>query len=296
MEKITNCPVCNSKNISYKLTCIDYVASNESFDINECKNCSHQFTNPRPLEKNIGKYYDSEIYVSHSGNEKSKLGFTYKVYDIVRNFSIDIKLKRIKKYHQSGKLLDLGCGLGYFLNGVKKDNHFEPVGVDISEDALNFIKNNFELNVFNENFLYETEDKFDIITQWHVIEHVYDLQKRLEVLKKLLKIEGTMFIAVPNSKSWDSKYYKKFWDGYDVPRHIHHFSKESFINLFENNGFRIIDINAMLFDAPYVSMRSEQHQKNSFSFIKGAFFGLISTISAMFTGQHSSLMFVVKHK
>jgi 2-polyprenyl-3-methyl-5-hydroxy-6-metoxy-1,4-benzoquinol methylase len=137
---------------------------------------------------------------------------------------------------------------------------------------------------------------FDVITLWHVLEHVYDLKARLKQLKRILKPNGTMFIAVPNSASWDAKHYKKYWDGYDVPRHIHHFSRESFVKLFEENGFKIEKIKGMLFDAPYISMRSEFHQNNSFAFIRGAIKGVISTISALKTGQHSSLLFVIKNK
>jgi predicted SAM-dependent methyltransferase len=125
---------------------------------------------------------------------------------------------------------------------------------------------------------------------------VYDLNKRIKQLKRILKKNGTLFIAVPNQGSWDARYYKTFWDGYDVPRHIHHFSKKSFLHLIDKNNLMLVDIKPMYFDAPYVCMRSEQHQQHAFSFIKGAFFGMISTFSALFNGEYSSLMFIVKNK
>jgi len=219
-----------------------------------------------------------------------------KLYDIVRNYNIKSKLSLIKKFHHAGNILDLGCGLGYFLNGIIKDGTFNAKGVDVSEDALAYIKAKFNITGFNETNLDTFKDKqFDVITQWHVLEHVFNLQHRLHQLKRILSTKGTMFIAVPNSAGWDAKYYKTYWDGYDVPRHIHHFSKDSLTRLFNQNGFKVIAVKGMLFDAPYISMRSEYHQNNKLGFLKGAFYGLVSNISALFTGQHSSLMFIVKH-
>jgi 2-polyprenyl-3-methyl-5-hydroxy-6-metoxy-1,4-benzoquinol methylase len=297
MEKLKTCPICNSPKINYRHNSKDYVASGELFGIYYCNNCTHQFTNPRPIEKRIGKYYQSDRYVSHSGDDKGRMGLTYKIYDIVRNINIKSKLRLIKKYHKSGELLDLGCGLGYFLNGVITDGTFSATGVDVSDEALAYVKKKFNIIGFDETYLDKFEpNMFDVITLWHVLEHVYDLKARLKQLKRILKPNGTMFIAVPNSASWDAKHYKKYWDGYDVPRHIHHFSRESFVKLFEENGFKIEKIKGMLFDAPYISMRSEFHQNNSFAFIRGAIKGVISTISALKTGQHSSLLFVIKNK
>jgi predicted TPR repeat methyltransferase len=220
----------------------------------------------------------------------------YKVYDKVRDFSIGRKLALIKKYHRSGKLMDLGCGLGYFLHGVHLDKTFEPTGVDISEDAIAYVKNKFGYEVLPESKLDElTPHSYDIITQWHVLEHVHLLNDRMKQLRKLLAPKGTMFIAVPNSDSWDAKKYGEYWDGYDVPRHLYHFNRKSFELLMQKHGFRIVETKAMLFDAPYISMRSEVHSGNRYEFLRGAFSGTLSTISAVGSGDHSSLLFVVKH-
>lgn len=276
--------------------CTDFVASGEEFTIVECAHCSLQYTNPRPSEIEIGKYYQSDKYISHAGTDKSELGVTYKIYDWVRNYSIGIKLKAIKKYHPKGKLLDLGCGLGYFLNGVKVDKTFDAVGADISDDAIDYVFKTFGIEVYKENALKQIPtNAYDIITQWHVMEHVHRLDERMEELKRLLKENGTMFIAVPISNSFDSKYYKAFWDGYDVPRHLYHFNRKSFHLMMENHGFKVVEERSMLFDAPYISMRSEYHQKHKLGFIRGGILGLRSSINALFTKNHSSILFVVKH-
>lgn len=297
MEKLNACPVC--KGTSFKLihTCTDFVASGESFNIEECQECQLQFTNPRPDEKEIGRYYQSDKYISHAGSDKSELGVTYKLYDIIRNYSIGKKLDLIKEYHKSGNLLDLGCGLGYFLDGVKNDATFNALGADVSDEAITYVKKKFDIEVINEASLNQVaENSFDVITQWHVMEHVHQLEQRIKHLKHMLKPGGTMFIAVPISESWDAKYYKAFWDGYDVPRHLYHFSRKSFHHLMKKHGFRVEKEKGMWFDAPYISMRSEYHQKHSLGFFKGATIGTISNLNALFTGRFSSIMFIVKNE
>jgi len=240
-------------------------------------------------------YYKSENYVSHSDN-KTNLGLVYKIYDIVRYININFKFKVIKKYHLKGNLLDYGCGLGYFLNAVKLEKSFIATGIDVSEDARNSVKKNFGIDVLSESQLSDIlPSNFDVITQWHVLEHVYNLNGLLKEFKRLLKPNGTIFIAVPNADSWDAKYYGKYWDGYDVPRHIYHFNKESFTELMKRNNFSVEKVIPMVFDGPYVSIRSEVNKKSGLSFIKGMLKGLYSNINGVNKVNHSSLIFVVKH-
>jgi SAM-dependent methyltransferase len=296
MENLITCLVCGSTHIQKELTCKDFVATGHEFDLYRCINCSFLFTNPRPSISEIGPYYQSDRYVSHAGN-KSGFSFMYKVYDIVRDYSIKQKLKLIKSYHKNGKLMDLGCGLGYFLNGAIADNTFEAIGIDISQEAIDYVKNKFGYTVLPETSLdLLPSQEYDVITQWHVLEHVHQLNARMEQLHRLLKTNGTLFIAVPNSSSWDANKYKSFWDGYDVPRHLYHFNQKSFSQLMENHGFSVVDTKPLLFDAPYISMRSEVHKGNSLSFIRGAISGAISTINAIPKKDYSSLLFIVQKK
>jgi 2-polyprenyl-3-methyl-5-hydroxy-6-metoxy-1,4-benzoquinol methylase len=294
MEKLNTCLVCGHNELINELNCIDFVATGESFSLERCKECTFLFTNPRPNTNQIGKYYQSDKYVSHAG-KKEGFGIMYKIYDIVRNYSINQKLKLIKKYNSTGKLMDLGCGLGYFLDGAVKDKTFDCIGVDVSDDTIKYVKNTFGYNVKNESELdHLIQNDYDVITQWHVLEHVHFLNERMKQLYNLLKKDGTLFIAVPNSNSWDAKKYKEYWDGYDVPRHLYHFNKNSIKLLMEKHGFEIIETKPLIFDAPYISMRSEIHQKNNFTMLRGAINGLISNFSAMATNEYSTLLFIVK--
>ncbi len=292
MENISICPVCGQNNFSKILSCKDYVALGNMFDIQSCINCTLVFTSPRPGVNEIEPYYKSEMYISHASTKK---GLIYILYDLVRNFSIKQKISLIKRNNTNGKLMDLGCGLGSFLKGVVDDKTFDAIGVDISDDAVKYVKKTFNLDIINESQLDDLANySFDIITQWHVLEHVHLLNNRMKQLHNLLAPNGTMYIAVPNSNSWDAKHYKQYWDGFDVPRHLYHFNQKSFGMLMQNHGFKIIKTHAMWFDAPYISMRSETHKGHSFPFIMGAISGLRSTFSALFSGEYSSLLYVVK--
>lgn len=294
MEKLNSCLICGHTEFINELTCKDFVATGENFNLERCKKCTFLFTNPRPDTNEIGKYYQSDKYVSHAG-KKEGLGIIYKIYDIVRNYSINQKLNLIKQYNSSGNLMDLGCGLGYFLDGAIKDKTFDCIGVDVSDDTIKYVKETFGYNVKNESELDQLpQNNYDVITQWHVLEHVHFLNERMKQLNNLLKKDGTLFIAVPNSNSWDAKKYKEYWDGYDVPRHLYHFNKNSIKLLMEKHGFKIIEIKPLIFDAPYISMRSEIHQKNNFTMLRGAINGLISNCSAMITKEYSTLLFIVK--
>lgn len=294
MENITTCLICGNSNFTSLHTCKDFVATGQNFTIQKCSNCSFVFTNPRPAVDEIAPYYQSDKYVSHAG-KKEGLGIMYKIYDVVRNFSIQSKLNLIKTYNAGGKLMDLGCGLGYFLHGVIQDKTFDAIGVDVSDEAINYVKEKFGYNVVNENKLDSfAKESFDVITQWHVLEHVHFLNERMVQLHHLLKQNGTLFIAVPNSDSWDSKHYKEYWDGFDVPRHLYHFNTKSFNLLMEKHGFKIVDKKPLWFDAPYISMRSEIHKGNGMSMLRGSISGLISNTRAIFNKEYSSILFVVK--
>jgi 2-polyprenyl-3-methyl-5-hydroxy-6-metoxy-1,4-benzoquinol methylase len=293
METLESCPICNGRELQPFLSCTDFVATGERFQLQKCRACTFLFTNPRPESEAIGRYYQSDRYVSHSGK---KSGFIYKLYDIVRDYSIGKKLRLIKRYHAGGKLMDLGCGLGYFLDGVYKDGSFSATGVDISTEAINYVRTSFGHDVLPEELLDTLRSgEFDVITQWHVLEHVHLVNERMQQLKRLMKKDGTLFIAVPNCGSLDARFYKEYWDAYDVPRHLYHFNKTSFFRLMSKHGFKVVDIKPLLFDAPYVSMRSETHKGRSMPFLMGGIVGTLSNLAGLSGKNYSSLLYIVKN-
>jgi 2-polyprenyl-3-methyl-5-hydroxy-6-metoxy-1,4-benzoquinol methylase len=295
MGSIPNCPVCGNEKLSFALKTIDYTVSNEEFSIYQCEHCSLRFTDNIPSLSQIGKYYESEQYISHTNSTK---GLFNKLYQLVRNYSVVSKRELVCKYSNSnsGIILDYGCGTGSFLNEMKS-NGWGIKGVESDAGAaqkatlLNGIKIDDSSSL--SSFIPES---VDVITLWHVLEHVHDLHPTLTTLKSILKANGVMFVAVPNYQSFDAAHYKQFWAAYDVPRHLYHFSKKSMDNLMEANGLQIVKVLPMWFDSFYVSLLSEKYKKNPIGPILAVIVGLLSNIIAFFKGNSSSLIYVIKQK
>ena len=287
MEKLSYCPICNHNTFKPFSSCKDYTVSRETFQIVECENCGFHFTNPRPTEAEIGKYYQSDEYISHSGTKK---GLVNKAYHVVRNYTLAKKLQLILQVIGNGKpastnLLDYGCGTGEFLNTCKKAG-FKTTGIEPEEKARNFAINNYDLNVLPPDAINSFKnDSFDIVTLWHVLEHIHRLKEFLSELKRIVKGRGVAIIAVPNLTSLDAKIYKEFWAAYDLPRHLYHFSPKDIEKLFSELGFELENVKPMVFDAFYVSMLSEKYRNTNIDNKKDSG----NLISAIFNGAKSNV-------
>jgi 2-polyprenyl-3-methyl-5-hydroxy-6-metoxy-1,4-benzoquinol methylase len=285
MELLNNCPICKRNSFKTILSLKDYFLTNDVFNISECQYCNFKITNPRPSEKELSKYYESDEYLSHSNNSR---GVINRVYKLVRFYTLYSKAKFIKLFVSKGKLLDIGCGTGEFLNYMKKKK-FEVTGIEPNNKARLKAIEKYTLEVFDETELDQLQKaSFDIITLWHVLEHVYDLNQRIIQIKNLLKSNGILIIAVPNCDSFDAKHYKNYWAAYDVPRHLYHFNTSTLIQLLDTNGFSYVKTKPMLFDSFYVSILSEKNKTGKSNFLKGFYYGLISDISALFSAKNFS--------
>lgn len=290
MNNITNCQICKSNDLSNFLQTKDYFFTEENFDLSVCNNCNFVFTNPIPANDEISKYYDTTKYLSHDTNSNGILG---KIYKIVRNINLRSKYSLIKKFKKHGSVLDIGCGTGEFLNFMKQSN-WESFGIEPETKAKEFAIKNYNLEIFSESKLNEFPvGKFDLITMWHVLEHVYDLNNRLNRISKLLSDEGIFVNALPMIDSPDAIRFGKYWAGLDVPRHLHHFSYSTFCKLANNNGFEILDSFPMKFDSYYVSYLSHQAKKNSMAFARGLIDGFLSNLKANKKRNYSSMIFVL---
>jgi len=290
MKKVTACPICQSKNIQKSLDVIDYFLTQEKFSVWHCKDCDLSFTNPRPEDKNLGKYYESLEYLSHVTKNK---GATGRLYKFLRNINIKRKYKIVSEHISTGKILDIGCGTGELLNYFQKQK-WECVGVEPNAQARKFAQEHYQLKVEEEQSLqFMPIDSFDIISMWHVLEHVPDINERMEKVKQLLKKEGVLIIALPNLSSWDAVYYGVYWAGLDVPRHLSHFSQKAFSSLAKKHDLQIVRTLPLKFDAYYVSLLSERYKKRGLpifpAFIKGA----RSNRIAAKTGNYSSLIYIL---
>ena len=290
MNNISECPICNNDSFSPFLEVKDHMITKEEFKIVNCDSCGFHFTNPIPTRENIGDYYKSDVYVSHSSSKK---GLINRLYNSVRKRTLKQKVNWIKSNSNGKQLLDLGCGTGHFLRAVI-DSGFNGIGIEPDEDARNFAKTENNLSPLPQSELYNLEKgSIDVITMWHVLEHVYDLKKDVEVLTQLVNEKGTIFIAVPNMNSYDARKYKSFWAAYDVPRHLYHFQEKDIRNLFGQFDFELTKVLPMKYDAYYVSMLSEKYLGGSM--IKAIFSGFNSNRKAKKYG-FSSQVYVLKRK
>ena len=270
----------------------DYSVSGEEFQLITNHKFGYLETTPQPSLENLSSYYESEDYISHTN---SKRNLFEKTYHIIRNVSLKRKLKLINSFNsEEHKLLDIGCGTGAFLK-IAKDNGWRISGIEPNEKARSIANESCEGSVFNIDYLESfKEESFDVITLWHVLEHLPNLEAQVLILKKLLKPNGALVIAVPNYKSFDALYYKNFWAAFDVPRHLWHFSRESMSSLFKIANMAVEKTLPMVFDSFYVSLLSEKYKGSFLKLLPAFFVGLLSNIKAKRSREYSSLIYVIK--
>lgn len=213
---------------------------------------------------------------------------------MLRGINIKRKYKLVTRYCSQGSILDIGCGTGELLSYFK-NNNWTATGIEPNITAREFAKSKYEINIFDENILDALMPKsFDVISMWHVLEHVPDLQNRLSQVSNLLKDDSTIFIALPNLESPDSRKYKKYWSALDVPRHLYHFTQSTFGELISKHNMKLIHSEPMKFDSYYVSMLSEKYLKNRFHFPAAVINGFLSNLKAKKNNNYSSMIFVIK--
>ena len=290
-NKLDKCPLCKSTKFKNLIICKDHFLSGESFAISYCEQCKLEFTNPRPADELLHKYYQSAEYISHS-NKATTL--QNKVYKLIRKYTIKQKVKSINQYVKKSALLDYGCGTGEFLSACKQDG-WKVTGIEpeiIARDQAHSLVGDSLYDNIN-NMLKDVS--YDAITLWHVLEHVPDLNFLIRNLKRILTHNGIIFVAVPNNHSWDAKHYKEFWAAYDIPRHLYHFNQESFKNLCEIHSLKIISIIPMKFDSYYVSLLSEKYKFQKNNYLKSIINGSLSNNYARLNqNNYSSLIYILK--
>ncbi|MBC7439178.1 MAG: class I SAM-dependent methyltransferase, partial [Flavobacterium sp.] len=243
-----------------------------------------------PTETELPQYYESDDYISHTDGKRTMFE---KAYQYIKNIALINKLKLINNINpEKGKLLDIGAGTGDFLL-VAKQNDWQITGIEPNEKARN-IAINKGISFVEKSELLE-KHSFDVITMWHVLEHVSDLELQIKELKRLLKPSGTILIAVPNFNSYDAKHYGSYWAAYDVPRHLWHFSKIAIKLLFEKQNLHLQKVIPMKFDAFYVALLSEKYRKGKMNLIKAFLVGLKSNIKGSKNLEYSSHIYVIKN-
>lgn len=266
----------------------DYFKSQEAFDLVLDSSREILKTTPQPAPEDLAGYYQSQAYISHSNTQKGIVPF---LYGMVQKWSLKNKSNLINSFsNNKGTLLDIGAGTGNFCKIIKQ-NSWEVYGVEPSEKAREIAA---QKNIFLQQSIQDFKgQQFDAVTLWHVLEHLPDLENTITAIQKLLKPEGVLIVAVPNYNSFDAKHYKRFWAGYDVPRHLWHFSQKSMNKLFSEN-MKLLKTKPMIFDSFYVSLLSEKYKTGNSFAIKAFWIGFWSNMRALKTKEYSSLIYCFK--
>lgn len=292
MEIISNCPICQSQHIESFLEAKDFTVSGEYFKIVQCRKCDFLFTNPRPSAKEAGKYYESENYISHSNTNK---GLVNKLYHWIRNFTLKQKVNWISPYKQSKEILDIGCGNGHFLKACQNAG-WNVSGMELDKKTAEQAEKNTGVKIANHLKEIDRTHQFQIISLWHVLEHVYELDEYFAFFKANLKLSGKLLLALPNPKSHDAEKFKSFWAAYDVPRHIHHFTPKTIELLANKHGFKLVKTKGLLFDSFYISLLSNEYQSGKKKLIPSFITGAFSNLKALiFNGNYSSNLYFFEH-
>jgi SAM-dependent methyltransferase len=286
------CPLCSSSKLKFVFNVKDHTVSGKEFAVWECNDCTLRFTQDVPGQEEIGPYYQSEDYISHT---ETKKGFINSAYHAVRKFTLQQKKNLVIRRTglNKGKILDIGCGTGAFLE-VMQSAGWLAHGLEPDEGARSTaMKRGVTVSPSAE--LFNLPGSFDAVTMWHVLEHVHHLHKYMETIRSLLQPGGVLFIAVPNYTSADASEYGQFWAAYDVPRHLYHFSPLAMEKLVKVHGLEIVEQVPMWFDSFYVSMLSEKYRSGMNGHVSALWQGLRSNASALGeTGKCSSVIYVIK--
>ena len=270
----------------------DHSVSKESFELVKDFEYGFLVTTPLPDSSELAKYYETEEYISHTDTKRNLFE---KVYHVVREYAIKKKVVLINTEQEKGSLLDIGCGTGDFISAAKK-NGWSVMGIEPNEEARAKANSKTDNTVFDTSKLESlSADSFDVITLWHVLEHLPNLEEQVHLFKKLLKPNGTLIIAVPNHNSFDANYYNEFWAAWDVPRHLWHFSQTSIKNLFGKFQIELNKTIPMKFDSFYVSLLSEKYKTGKKNPFKAFWIGFRSNLKAKHTSEYSSLIYVFKN-
>ncbi len=291
MIEVKNCPVCGANSFKEVYQAPYFRGNNELFSIQECEQCQFWVTSPRPDDDELASYYETGEYISH--NDK-KEGIVDYMYHAVRTVSLKRKVSLITKVNDGlGRLLDFGAGTGHFAN-VAKAAGWSVQGVEPSEEARKVAKVSNELDLVSPEEMQWKSKEFDVITLWHVLEHLPNLGEHMNRFAGSIKPGGALIIAVPNHESLDSKIYQSSWAALDVPLHLYHFKRKNIKHLAQVHGFTLENVKNMPFDSFYVSLLSEKIKNGKQSMVKAFINGLRSNLKGKADKNQSSLIYILR--
>ena len=246
-------------------------------------------TDPQPQD--IDKYYLSSSYISHTDSFET---FSEQLYHLVKKYMLWKKIRILEKYlGKKGNVLDIGAGTGDFLR-IARRRGWGIEGVEPNPMARGLAREK-QLPLRAE--MKDVDGaSFDVITLWHTLEHIPDLDGQIEAMLGRLNEDGIIVVAVPNFKSRDAEYYKEYWAAYDVPRHLWHFSQEAIERIFAKHQVRLIKKSPLPFDAFYIALLSEKYKNGRSNYLRAFWIGMRSNMSAWRSREYSSIQYILKRR
>ncbi len=298
MEDLYCCPVCEGTGTLIKnhKAVRDNSLTGEVFSISRCTDCEALITDPRPRATDIGRYYEFPDYVSHRDDAP---GFINRLYQLARRYTTKQKIRLINSVINPTKeaanaqrsVLDYGCGTGFFLNEAKL-NGWRTTGLEVNKSARDAAENRLGAPIASDLHDIAQHQKFDVITLWHVLEHIHDLSATFGTLVKHLETDGTIIVAVPNPESADALEYQEMWAAYDVPRHLYHFPAKAIQMLVGRHGGTVETMIGQPMDAYYIGLLSEKYRGGHA--LLGILNGFKSNIRALSNHKYSSIIYIIK--
>lgn len=247
----TPCLICGSSQRLPFLIVPNRFEPGEKFTLVQCRKCGFVYLNPRPDSQLIGKYYEDEQYQPHRLHEQSLLD---RMYKFVRIWNNRYKRYLIEANIRKGVLLDFGCGGGEFAAQMSRAG-WQVSGV---EPAPGPRQHAVEQGLSVKANIDEVTQKFDVITLWHVLEHIHQARELIGKLQERLTDSGILLLALPNLKSSDARAYQSNWVAYDAPRHLYHFSPVDVKRLCAQYNFQIKEYYTLFLDTWYNILLSRQ--------------------------------------
>ena len=218
----------------------------DSLNIVRCKRCSLVYINPRLSEADREKYYSKDYFNVYFKDKEIHMKNRFKK-----------RLDEIYRYKEGGRLLEIGCGTGFFLALARKRG-WETYGAELSPYASRYACEELKLNVFKgrlEKANYP-KDYFDVITLWHILEHVPDPEYLLKEIARILKSDGLLAIEVPNISSLVVRLLKTKWELFAPKEHLYYFSPKTLGRMLKEMGFKIIKMHTYFWTSPDMIIKS----------------------------------------
>jgi SAM-dependent methyltransferase len=286
------CPACGANRCRKEFEAQDRfkIVPGQAYTIVRCEQCSLLFVNPRPDANSISAFYATDAYDPYAGNQAA-ITWTTRAFQLARKFTIPRKVHRALKGLNGAKTaLDVGCATGEFAAALQ-NRGLQVCGAEPDPKAADLARKNFGLTVWTGTMdaIPENAGPFDLITMWHVLEHVHDLKGALKRVRGLLSERGRFVIAVPNPLSCDAQAYGTRWVAWEAPRHLYHFEPHVLLALLEREGFAARRAGAMAFDAYYHCLLSESNK--SLGVFRASLYGTMSFMRGAFGGEGSSELY-----